>query len=351
MRNRRPTPEHEEAVARRLALLSAELASVRATPSRQSSQTSAGAPPAQAPEAWPWDEHTRVRPDAHDGGLQATPIGGDVAVGDVAPGGVAPPGAVPVPGRHAARRAATDGGTLVPPALRGRFALQPLHVSVVAIVIAVALVAASWRLARSEPEPIEVRTMGSASSAPVGASAAAGPGDRREPASETETGPVPVASTTGAHASETSSPGQGTAQVTVDVAGRVRRPGIVVLPTGSRVVDALEAAGGARRGVDLTPLNLARLLVDGEQVLVGVGAVPGTAAGVAPTPGSPAGLVNINTADQTLLETLPGVGPVTAGAILGWRDEHGGFSSVDELLEVDGIGDATLETLAPLVTL
>ena len=124
-----------------------------------------------------------------------------------------------------------------------------------------------------------------------------------------------------------------------------------MLPPGSRVVDALEAAGGARRGVDLTALNLARPLVDGEQVLVGVQPVAGVA-GTLDSP-APAGgtLVNLNTADAAALDTLPGVGPVTAEAILSWREEHGGFTSVDELLEVDGIGEATLADLAPLVTL
>ena len=143
------------------------------------------------------------------------------------------------------------------------------------------------------------------------------------------------------------------AVVVVDVAGRVRRPGVLELPVGSRVVDAIEAAGGARGGVDLSGLNLARVLVDGEQVLVGQGAaaagVP-SGAGAPGAPGAPAALVNLNTADQALLESLPEVGPVTAQAILAWREEHGGFTAVQELLEVDGIGPATLETLAPLVT-
>lgn len=139
------------------------------------------------------------------------------------------------------------------------------------------------------------------------------------------------------------------ATVTVDVAGKVRRPGIAVLPVGSRVVDALEAAGGARRGVDLSNLNLARVLVDGEQVLVG-GAATATPPGTAAPGGTSGPLVNINTADQTTLETLPGIGPVTAGAIIAWRSDNGSFSSVDELVEVDGIGEATLAQLAPLVT-
>ena len=126
--------------------------------------------------------------------------------------------------------------------------------------------------------------------------------------------------------------------------GKVRRPGIVVLDTGARVVDALEAAGGERKGVDLSTLNLARVLVDGEQIVVGAtqAAVPAVPSGSA-VPGAPTTLVNLNTASQAELETLPDVGPVTALAILAWRDEHGGFTSVDELLEVDGIGETTLE--------
>jgi competence protein ComEA len=137
------------------------------------------------------------------------------------------------------------------------------------------------------------------------------------------------------------------------VAGKVRRPGIAVLAAGSRVVDALEAAGGARPGVDLTALNLARPLVDGEQILVGTTAPPGVPATVGDpsTPGAAGPLVDLNTADAATLETLPGVGPVTAGAILTWRDQHGGFTAVEELLEVDGIGDATLAQIAPHVTI
>ncbi len=142
------------------------------------------------------------------------------------------------------------------------------------------------------------------------------------------------------------------AEVVVDVAGKVRRPGIVRLPAGARVVDAVKAAGGPRRGVDLSGLNLARVLVDGEQVVVGVPAPAGVAASAASAAGSgpPGALVNINTATQDQLETLPGIGPVTAQAILQWRTDNGAFSAVDELLEVSGIGEATLADLAPFVT-
>lgn len=124
------------------------------------------------------------------------------------------------------------------------------------------------------------------------------------------------------------------------------------------MVDALEAAGGARRGVSLVSLNLARVLVDGEQVVVGVHLPAGVAASAASVPvaspgatGSAVPMVDINTATQAELEALPGVGPVTAQSILGFRAEHGTFTSVDELLEVSGIGDATLAKIAPYVTL
>jgi competence protein ComEA len=144
------------------------------------------------------------------------------------------------------------------------------------------------------------------------------------------------------------------ATVTVDVAGKVRHPGIVVLDAEARVVDALAAAGGARQGVDVSGLNLARVLVDGEQVVVGEPAPSGSAASAsasaAASPGVPAALVNLNTATEAELDTLPEVGPVTAASILAWRDQHGGFTSVDELLEVDGIGEVTLGKLAPFVT-
>jgi competence protein ComEA len=153
--------------------------------------------------------------------------------------------------------------------------------------------------------------------------------------------------------STSTSPSAAAGSVTVDVSGKVRHPGVATLPSGSRVVDALRRAGGARSGVDLSSLNLARVLVDGEQILVGRGAPGGgIAAGAstsAPDPSST--LVNLNTATEEQLDTLPGVGPVTAQKILDWRSAHGAFSSVDELLEVDGIGEKTLADLAPLVTL
>lgn len=135
----------------------------------------------------------------------------------------------------------------------------------------------------------------------------------------------------------------------VQVLGVVRRPGIVRLPAGARVADAITAAGGLRPGRSSGRLNLARRIVDGEQIIVGPGA--NTAPPPATTPGgSPAGgPLDLNAADAAALDTLPGVGPVTAQAILDWRGAHGGFASVDQLREVDGIGPKTYERLAPLV--
>lgn len=143
----------------------------------------------------------------------------------------------------------------------------------------------------------------------------------------------------------------------VHVAGEVAEPGIVTLPEGSRVVDAVRAAGGVTKKADQTTLNLARPVVDGERIWVGR---PGESAPVLPGP-APAGAaggpgaagaapLDLNAATQADLEELPGVGPVTAGHILAWREEHGRFSSVDELLEVSGIGERTLAQLEPLVS-
>lgn len=171
--------------------------------------------------------------------------------------------------------------------------------------------------------------------------------------------------------------------VVVSVVGMVGRSGLVTLAPGARVADALDHAGGVVDGGDRDGLNLARRVVDGEQILVGVApgpegprgprsdivgpgpepaAPPGSAAGAggAAAPGSapaagggqagPGGLVDLNTADSATLDSLPGVGPVTAAAILAWRTANGEFTSVDQLTEVDGIGPATLARLRPLVT-
>jgi competence protein ComEA len=141
------------------------------------------------------------------------------------------------------------------------------------------------------------------------------------------------------------------ARVAVHVAGRVRHPGLVRLTAGSRVLDAVRAAGGTRPGADLDAVNLARKLVDGEQIRIPARGEPATAApGGAPGAGAAAaGPLDLNTATAEQLDTLPGVGEVTAGRIVAYRSEHP-FTSVDELLEVPGIGQRRFEQLKDLVT-
>ncbi|MFF9091897.1 helix-hairpin-helix domain-containing protein [Streptomyces sp. NPDC014802] len=151
------------------------------------------------------------------------------------------------------------------------------------------------------------------------------------------------------------------AGIVVDVSGKVREPGIHRLPAGSRVADALRAAGGVRPGADLHGLNRARFLVDGEQVVVGEPApVAGAGAGgtglggpVGGAPGAPGAApvapVSLNTATVDQLDALPGVGPVLARHIVDYRTQHGGFRSVDELREVNGIGDRRFADLRELV--
>ncbi|WP_309317844.1 helix-hairpin-helix domain-containing protein [Streptomyces salinarius] len=143
------------------------------------------------------------------------------------------------------------------------------------------------------------------------------------------------------------------AEIVVDVGGKVREPGVHSLPAGSRVEDALRAAGGVKPGTKTDGLNRARFLVDGEQVIVGAFAPPpapgsvtasGGGAGAGPT--APVSL-NTGTADQ--LDTLPGVGPVLAQHIIDYRTQHGGFRSVDELREVNGIGERRFADLRDLV--
>jgi competence protein ComEA len=136
--------------------------------------------------------------------------------------------------------------------------------------------------------------------------------------------------------------------VTVHVVGDVRTPGVVHLPAGSRVVDAVKAAGGLRRGGELGGTNLARLLADGERIEVGGSDAAGSGGSGGTIAGS-AGPLDLNTATAEQLDTLPGVGPVTAAKILAWRSTHNRFSVVDELAEVPGIGPKTLADLRPLV--
>lgn len=134
------------------------------------------------------------------------------------------------------------------------------------------------------------------------------------------------------------------AEVYVHVLGQVTHPGLYVLEQGTRVADALAAAGGTLDDADVQAVNLARLLTDGEQIVVPqIGAVsaPGTTA-----PGSGGdGVIDLNSADQAALETLPRIGPALAERIIQWREDNGRFASVDDLLAVPGIGEKLLAGL------
>jgi competence protein ComEA len=171
-----------------------------------------------------------------------------------------------------------------------------------------------------------------------------------------------------AAASRTPSPAaRSNEPVVVSVVGLVHTPGLVTLAPGARIADALKAAGGTTDGADTIGLNMARQVDDGEQIVVGLApargqptvlgssvgagsAAPGTTSSASrPAKDGPAQPVNLNTASVQQLDTLPGVGPVMAAAIVAWRDAHGKFTSVDQLSEVDGIGPGRLEKLRPLV--
>lgn len=158
---------------------------------------------------------------------------------------------------------------------------------------------------------------------------------------------VPVVEAAGRPLPGTPSAAPETAEVVVAVAGKVRSPGLFRLPAGSRVDDAVRAAGGPVAGAGVGLLNLARRLVDGEQVLVGVDPPPGAAPAGTSTAG---GLVDLNAATAADLDALPGIGPVLAQRIVDWRTENGRFASVDQLREVTGIGEAKFQDLRSKVT-
>jgi competence protein ComEA len=138
--------------------------------------------------------------------------------------------------------------------------------------------------------------------------------------------------------------GGGGPDVVVDVTGAVRRPGVYRLPAGARVTDAVERAGGVSGDAALEAINLAARLADGQQVLVPGRAPGGAVSGVAGAV-QEEGPISLGSATVEQLETIDGIGPVTAGDIVEFRDEHGGLASVDQLDDVSGIGPATMESL------
>ncbi|MEU4077346.1 ComEA family DNA-binding protein [Streptomyces venezuelae] len=222
--------------------------------------------------------------------------------------------------------------------LQTRCGLEPRALAALTVVLVVAAALAGGYFWTGRPEPVRAPELIRAA---VPAVPAATPAAR--------TGPLPGAA-----------PGPaatGGPKVIVDVGGKVRRPGVLTLPAGSRVVDALRAAGGVKPGADLTGLNRARVLFDGEQVLVGLPGAPvgapggasGAGAGSGAGGGGPGVPLSLNTATVEQLDTLPGVGPVLARHIVDHRTERGGFRSVGELREVNGIGERRFADLRPLV--
>ena len=255
-----------------------------------------------------------------------------------------PTPAIPDGGRH--RRAAPPKPAIltVPVALRGVRA-RPRRLAVLGVLVVLLAAAAvfgvrvTWARSSAQPQPVAAAAHG-----PPGGLVA-----RTVPAAFASTGAAGLPTAAGV--------------LLAHVVGQVRRPGVVRLSPGSRVLDAVQAAGGATSSADLNHLNLARPVADGEQIVVPkpgesipMGGAPGAGAGVPGSAGqgsagggSAGSLVDLNTADATALDTLPGVGPVIAQRIMDWRTQHGRFSAVDELGEVTGIGDKLLAQIRPKV--
>jgi competence protein ComEA len=211
---------------------------------------------------------------------------------------------------------------------------------------------------RADPGRAGVFALAAVGAVAVAVTVVATTGDDPPPVSSVDLPPVQMVSAT----PTTPAPGQA---VVVSVVGLVTHPGLVTLGPGARVDDALAAAGGVLSGADLLGLNVARRLTDGEQIVVGIagppGAPPAMGSSIAPagesasapsgstSSSAPAGPLDLNAATVAQLDDLPGVGPVTAAAIVAWRDANGRFTDVEQLGEVDGIGPARLEKLRALV--
>ena len=227
-----------------------------------------------------------------------------------------------------------------------------LHLGVVCVLLLAAVLWAGWSMLRARPVAL---------ASPVGVSVSAPASAPATDSSPVARSPAPTPATASSTAA-TPTP----AAVVVHVLGAVRRPGLVTLAGRARVQDAVDAAGGFTRNADPGELNLAQVLQDGQQVVIGTakrpaGEVRGSDAsggegsdpsGTGRSDGGAASsdaVVDLNAATATQLEELPGVGPVTAGKITAWRTEHGRFSRVEELQEVDGIGPKTYAEIAPHV--
>ncbi len=240
----------------------------------------------------------------------------------------------------------------VDPGRRGALLLT-LVAAVAALVAAVGV----WR-DRPEPQPVQSVSLARVTDAMIGSAVTqAGGGPTTElTGSFSALGPP---GTTGARQPRPPAVNTSVGVIVVSVTGAVRRPGLVRLTTGSRVADAIDKAGGATSTANLTGLNLAEKLADGDSVVVSA-SVTGTGSSVSRADGGgavsapdskPAGAkLDLNTADAAALDALPGVGPVTAASIVAWREKNGHFNTVDQLQEITGIGPAKFAALAQLVT-
>ncbi len=257
---------------------------------------------------------------------------------------------------RARHRAEVPTAGLVPATVRGgRWRVRPR--AALGTLLALAVLAGVLALRAGPPgegSTVVPARPGSEAGEPT---AAAAPGAGSEPvasgpATGPATGPEAAAPVAGAGG------GPAGAVLVVHVVGQVRQPGLVRVAAGARVADAVDAAGGATAEADLTRVNLARAVVDGEQLVL---PLPGEPVAPQAAPGTPAGglsgaaaaggaQVDLNAADLSALDALPGIGPVLAQRILDWRTENGRFGSVDELGEVTGIGDKLLAQLRESVT-
>ncbi|XVQ88395.1 ComEA family DNA-binding protein [Microbispora siamensis] len=206
--------------------------------------------------------------------------------------------------------------------------------------IAPPLPAAAVRDLRAVSDRAADRAADNAADSAAGPGAASGPASHATPGPGADAGPGATPYVAGAGGTIAATPGP-SARVVVYVTGKVRHPGVFVLVPGSRVADAVAAAGGLRKGANPGGINLARRLVDGEQIVAGGPATAGAGPASGPDPGTvpEAGVVNLNTATAEQLDALPGIGGVIAQRIVDYRDAHGGFQSVDQLKDVPGIGD------------
>ncbi len=233
----------------------------------------------------------------------------------------------------------------IPLAVRSaRLAPSARAAAALAIVGLLAVLAAAVVLLRARPHEVRAPLTVSSTGLRAADPSAAGPSAAVSPGAGVRSSPATAAGVAGPAPSAV-------ALLVVDVVGPVRRPGVVRLPAGARVVDALAAAGGLRPGASPGLLNLAAVVADGQQIVVGGPATAGTgptAAGSTPAPagtGSPPELVDLNTATREQLDGLPGVGPVLAQRILDWRTANGRFTAVEQLAEVTGIGERKLADL------